>query len=85
MNFYKELIRIRKDEIALRRGDYKTLTAEKGSMLYGFRRSIENQQIDVYLNLGGASSIDVGTGTVLYSKNLSNDVLGQNGFAIIKK
>ena len=85
MNFYKELIRIRKDEIALRRGDYKTLTAEKGSMLYGFRRSIENQEIDVYLNLGGASSIDVGTGTVLYSKNLSNDVLGQNGFAIIKK
>lgn len=50
--FYKEVIELRKNEIAIRRGDYKTMYANQGSFLYAFSRNIGEESIIVILNAG---------------------------------
>ena len=48
--FYKELIELRKNEKAIRRGNYKTICANAGKFLYAFSRSTEEERIIVILN-----------------------------------
>ena len=47
-NFYRKLIQIRKNEIALRRGNFQTLLTD--GMVYSYLRSYENDDIIVVLN-----------------------------------
>lgn len=49
--FYQKLIHVRKQEEALRRGDFRTVSAKKGSRLYIFDRLLEAQTVRVFINM----------------------------------
>jgi glycosidase len=48
LNFYRHMIRLRKEKVALRRGEFKTLYENKG--IYSFARRLESQIIVVIFN-----------------------------------
>lgn len=84
-DFYRELIQLRKSEIALRRGDFKASYLEKGG-LYAFDRSYDNENIRVVLNNSAdirnvAELID--GRKVIMSKGLLGSELGR-GYVITK-
>lgn len=51
----KDLIKIRKDEVALRRGNFETLEANNEKGIFSFKRKYQNDEIVVVLNFGGNS------------------------------
>ena len=51
-DFYKKLIGLRRSNIALEQGDFRTISAEKGAHLYVFERRYKNQSVLVALNAG---------------------------------
>lgn len=50
--FYKDCIQVRKTQPSIKKGSYRTLTAEKGQSLYGFERKLDGSSVQVYLNAG---------------------------------
>ncbi len=50
--FFRQAIRLRREHIALRRGEYRTRSAEKDSRLYLFDRIHEEETVTVALNAG---------------------------------
>ena len=77
---YRQLIALRHSHVALRRGTFRTLLAEKG--VYGYALDHEAERITVYLNAGGEESKIPVQGTVLMQKNHRDGVLGENGYVI---
>lgn len=51
-DFYKKLIGLRRSNIALEQGDFRTISAEKGARLYVFERRYKKQSVLVALNAG---------------------------------
>lgn len=92
--FYKELIEIRKDEVAVRRGNYRTIFACQESWMYAFERNFEGQKILVVLNAsektGDFEQIPELEGgkwkkyKVLLQHNLNGDSLGAFGYLVLK-
>ncbi|GAB6100141.1 hypothetical protein JCM16358_20200 [Halanaerocella petrolearia] len=85
---YKELIKLRKQEVALRRGSYKTLYTSQDILL--FKRSYEDQEIVVAINkgsnseafslhqlLGEVADLDDSAVELLTDKELQNDKEGE--------
>ncbi len=59
-DYYKMLVRIRKDIAALRRGDFTTLLADDTRSVYAFRRSSGDSEAIVVINNGGdRQSVDL--------------------------
>lgn len=50
--FFKQAIALRRGHVALRRGEYRTVQAEKDSRLYVFRRIHDRETVTVALNAG---------------------------------
>lgn len=48
--YYRKLIHIRRDHVALQLGDFETLLLDEARELYAFSRSYENQRIVVLIN-----------------------------------
>ncbi len=86
-SFYQKLIALRKQEAVLRRGDYRTVSAEKGSKVYVFERFLEDECIRVILNMEN-KSIDISEYAknmqVILTEGLSGDILEAKGFAFLK-
>lgn len=96
--FYKDVIGLRKNEIAIRRGDYKTLFAKENSFLYAFSRNTENESVIIILNAtDNAQDLDVvwenipeiGSGNYLKDKvllqhNFDANKLGSYGYLVLK-
>lgn len=83
-SFYKKLINIRKEEKAVRYGEYRTICAKEGSRLYGFLRTYGDENVYVFLN---ASENGVSLSDTLFeeirdngSPKLDNRVLLQYHF-----
>lgn len=55
--FYKSLIALRNEQPALRRGEFETLSAEKNSALYVYKRALGGNTVLVALN-AGAIAVD---------------------------
>lgn len=87
-SFYQKLIHLRKEEIALRQGDYRTVTAQKNGKLYVYERVHGEEVIRIYLNMEN-KSIDIAQSSRGYeeicSDSLDGTVLGAKGFAIMKQ
>lgn len=48
--YYRKLISLRKENRALTQGDFTTITVEEAKNIYGFRRSLEQECIQGYIN-----------------------------------
>ncbi|HEY0867404.1 MAG TPA: glycoside hydrolase family 13 protein, partial [Fimbriimonas sp.] len=55
--FYKEMIRLRKDNAALRRGSYQTLVADDQNGVFAFERSLGLEKVRIYLNASERPSV----------------------------
>lgn len=83
-DFYCHMIALRRENSALRLGDFRTILSNQGSGLYIYERFDEHQKIIVMLNASDkcASAPDFGEQTLLFSLNKSNEILGSWGLAI---
>ncbi len=85
--FYQRAIALRRDEIALRRGNYRTIWSEKGSKLYIYCREWQSDCITIALNMDCTPQTlpPIPAGEVLWSEGYSQGMLNPKGFAIFKK
>lgn len=77
---YKELIKLRRDEIALRRGSFKALPIESDDV-YSYLRIYEGSVIKVTLNRS-TKAIHVKPGNVLSERGLEDNELSGYGYVI---
>ena len=93
--FFRRAIALRRGHAALRRGEYRTLSAEKGSRLYVFCRIHETETVTVAINAGEKTeqfAIPEGA-AVLWQEGLAESgealpgqaALGGFGFAVLVK
>ena len=85
-NFFRELIQLRRRELALTEGDYHALLAGENSGLYVFSRKKEDEEIKVFLNMGEKCDVSRYTDgqKVLLAENFENGTLFRYGYAILK-
>ena len=86
--FYQKLIALRKQEDALRRGDYSTVLAKRGSRLYVFERSASDESVRIFINME-ENEVDISElmadYTPLLAEGLDQKMLSAKGFAIMKR
>lgn len=85
--FYRTAIRLRKEVKALRRGTFRTVSAQEGSRLYVYERSLPGERVLVALNreeTPAALLPEWLEGRVLWQHKLRKDELGGKGFAVVK-
>ena len=88
LSFYREAIRLRNGEKALRRGSFRTVSAEKGSRLYVYERRLPEESVLVAMNMeenDAALMPEWLEGRILWQCGLRGERLGSRGFAVIKK
>lgn len=86
--FFQKLIALRKQEEALRSGEYRTVAAESGSRLYVFERSIPEAFMRIFINMEAheADISELAAGyTPVLTEGLERKVLAAKGFAIMKR
>lgn len=89
VEFYKNIIQIRKSNLALREGKFQTVKAKKNSRLFAFVREKNKQLIYVILNAGNREET-VPTeicekADVLFQEGVSDGKIVPYGFAIFRK
>lgn len=81
--FFRKAIAMRKQLAALRRGDFRMLSAKHGSGLIVFRRKTADQSVTVCINCGvSAAHLPQINGKPFWTKGLEEDRLNPSGFAI---
>jgi glycosidase len=58
-DYYKSVIRLRRDHAPLRRGDFQVLSADDERGMLAFARTLDSQSLVVVLNRGKANSIRI--------------------------
>lgn len=84
--FYKKAIKLRNENEELRRGDYKTIKAEKESKIYSYCRYINDSEIYVVLNSGENTEAlpkEVLNKTVIWSNGIEGNSIKGYGFLIV--
>ncbi len=84
---YQRAIGLRKRELILKRGEYRTVTAEKGSRLYGYERYLGSERIRIFLNMEEHAAElrpEWLEGEILWQEGLTENRLQGRGFVIIK-
>jgi glycosidase len=85
--FFQALIKLRMEHEVMREGEYRTISADKGSYLYVFERYLADQKIRVFLNMASTKeNIEklIPQGDVLLSKGYQENNLKEKGFLIVK-
>lgn len=87
--FYKRAISLRKSSMVFSEGDFRTISAQRGSRLYGFARNYQSETYRIYLNAGETAVIlPEETGTLIWyenghmQKDCKEGILNNYGFAI---
>lgn len=85
--FYRKAICLRKQYPVLRRGDYRTLYAQKDQGLYGYCRESEETCIEVYLNNQETAAMlpETCEGDVLWENGWQRGTLAPMGFLVIRR
>lgn len=87
-DFYKRAIELRREQKALRRGDYRTLDAQKESRLYLYQRFTDNECLYIGLNAGPeevALSPEPEQSQILWQSGYTGRTLTGYGFIIWKE
>ena len=81
--FFKEAIAMRKKLEPLRCGDFRVVSAERGSGLIIYAREYCNQRVTICINRGGkAVDLDEEYGKLHWSEGLDHRKLCDHGFAV---
>ena len=81
--FFKRAVALRREHIALRRGSFRVLQAERDSALLVFARTVEGQTVTVCLNAGAApAALPSCAGAIAWSEGLDGGTLDGFGFAV---
>ena len=81
--FFKEAIAMRKKLEPLRCGDFRVVSAERGSGLIIYAREYCNQRVTICINRGGkAADLDEEYGKLHWSEGLDHRKLYDHGFAV---
>ena len=81
--FFKRAVALRREHIALRRGSFRVLQAERDSALLAFARTVEGQTVTVCLNAGAApAALPPCAGAAVWSEGLDGGTLDGFGFAV---
>lgn len=84
---YQRAIELRKRELILKRGEYRTITAKEGSRLYGYERYLGSEGIRIFLNMEERAAELLPEwleGEILWQEGLTENRLQGRGFVIIK-
>lgn len=82
-DFYKNIISIRRNEKAVRRGSYKRILGI-GAGVFAFRREYEGEYVDVYLNNSEMTErVNAGNGTVLFENGYDRENKQLRGFSYL--
>ncbi|MBQ7360102.1 MAG: glycoside hydrolase family 13 protein [Lachnospiraceae bacterium] len=81
--FFREAIKLRQDHIALRRGEFQMVLAEKESGLIVYKRIAEEETLTIAIN-GGQTvrKLPEMAGKLLWAKGLRQDSLDSKGFCV---
>lgn len=81
--FFRKAIATRQQLVALRRGDFRMLSAERGSSLIVFCRKTSDQSVTVCINCRNSPArLPQINGEPFWTKGLEGDRLNPHGFAI---
>ena len=80
--FFKKAIAMRRELIALRRGIFRMVSAEKDSALLVFSRCYGKETVTVAINCGTVSAAIQQPGNVYWAEGLNGDMLESSGFAV---
>ena len=81
--FFKDAIAMRHDLVALRRGDFRMLCAEKGSRLLVFSRTYQKQSVAVCINAGLKTvTLSKLNGSLYWAERLEDGKLEGYGFGV---
>ena len=81
--FFKKAIAMRHEQIPLRRGNFRMISAERGSSLLVFSRCLNEETVTVAINCGKESAgIPPVQGTVFWAEGLDGSRLSGSGFAV---
>lgn len=85
-DFYRQAIRLRHQEPALRRGAFETVMADRGSGLYVYKRSLPEESITIALNNQHrqAAYAIKNSEQVLWQEGYRDGCLAEYGFVMIK-
>ena len=80
--FYKRAIALRRTLAPLQRGEFRTLSAERGSGLFAFAREYEGERVNVALNCSERTENFAPAGEMLWSEGLIGGKIEPYGFAV---
>lgn len=86
--FYQKAIQLRKEYKSLRRGDYRTVLADRGEKLYLFERFSGNETMLIALNPGEMAAelpVSLEDKQLLWQDGLSGNTLSGYGYLIAKQ
>lgn len=82
-SFFRKAIAMRKKLEPLRRGDFRMISAERGSGLIVFRRFFGSRAVTVCINAGcAAAQLPVTGGCLYWSEGFCGECLSADGFAV---
>ncbi len=86
-NAYKAAISMRKNSAALQTGDFKIISAKKGSKLFVYSRTLGGETIIAAINMGDDVSLtnDFKNCKILLEHNLKGEIICENGYVIAKR
>lgn len=85
-DFYKKAIALRNEKEVLRSGDYKTISAQKGSKIYSYCRYINDRKIYVALNAGENTETlpkEFSDKMIIWEKGVEGNLIKGYGFLIV--
>ncbi len=83
LNFFKKAVAMRHDLAALRRGNFRMVSAEADSGLIVFKRELDNDVVTVCINCGEVGAqLPTINGQVYWSEGLQEYYLSGGGFAV---
>ena len=80
--FFKKAIALRRSQPALQRGEFRVLSAERGSGLFAFAREHAGERITLALNCSEREAAFTPPGETLWSEGASGGMIGPYGFAV---
>ena len=80
--FYRRAIALRRGLAPLRRGDFRCISAERGSGLFAFSREYGGERVYVAVNCSDRAEKCALPGEKLWSEGLEADKIGPYGFAV---
>lgn len=80
--FYQKAIALRRQYVALRRGNFRLIFAQCNGGLYHYTREANNEVIGVLMNRSDNPANVSVPGTILWQERLAYDILGSYGFVI---